>query len=157
MPQWIHKRMVLHTNIEPFWLFWRRHTLEYCGLTSHIISMNSPRNLMNIILSLRIFECRNAPVTSKVTMSLPSCTSTTRAGNNASSNTIGAATASPSFRYLRCLLSLERVLPLIRQYILSLIKLTAYIVLVISPLLLIILDQLFELMVYLTYHIFPID
>ena len=86
---------------------------------------------MNIFLSFGSSACINATGASKVTLSLPSCALTTRVANNASSDIVGDATVSQSFRYLRCLLPSTYVLPLMHPSILSLIKITTSIVLVI--------------------------
>ena len=93
---------------------------------------NLPRNLMDIFLYVIISACRNAPGTSKVTTSLTSCVLTTIVKNNASGDTVGDATFSPSFRYLNYILLPVNVLPLIWSYLFYLIKLTASRVLVVS-------------------------
>ena len=78
--------------------------------------------------------CINVPGTSKVTTSLPSCMSTTRVEDHASSNTVDGPTVSPYFIYLCCLLTLAHVLPLMWPPLFYLIKLTTSRVLVIfSP------------------------
>ena len=130
---------------------------KYCGLTSRIRSTNWPRNYINIFLSFRIYACRNAPDTSKVTASIPSGVLTTRISNNASSDTVGDDTVSPSFRYLLCLPKSSHVLPLMLPYLLYLIKLTASRVLVLFSYFLITLYQSVELLVSLAYQMFSID